>query len=109
MNSRPLAFFLAACLLFGGTISTAVADSIEDEPEFSAQYSLNGNGMYRDAVSGLMCIDVYAGAGGNQDGALEFARSEIKRYAKQHKHKSYSVIMSENVTPSKYTFYVSYK
>ena len=82
---------------------------MDDEETMPGQYSLHGNGMYRDPASGLMCIDVYIVTGGDRDGALEFAKGEIKKYAKQHKHSSYSVVMSENITPSKYTFYVSYK
>ena len=111
MNSRPLALLFAVSLLFGGAINTATADSMDDEDEMLAPvlYSLHGKVMYRDAASGLMCLDVYTGAGGTQDGALDFAKGEIQKYAKKHKYKSYSVIMTENITPSKYTFYVSFK
>lgn len=108
MKTRLLALLFSMSLLFGA-MNAAIADSMEDEPTMPGQYSLHGNGVYRDPASGLMCLDVYLVVGGDQDGALEFAKGEFKKYAKQHKYKSYSVIMTENITPSKYTFYVSFK
>ncbi len=108
MNKRLSALLISMSLLFG-VMNIALADAPEDEPTMPGQYSLHGNGVYRDPASGLMCLDVYLVVGGDQDGALEFAKGEFKKYAKQHKYKSYSVIMTENITPSKYTFYVTFK
>ena len=114
MNYKPLILFAAFFLASGCAMDTTKTDTAEialTKSSYPGTYSLYGKSVYRDNDSGLMCIDVYVGGGGNRDGAQHFAGTEIQKYAHAHNHSSYEIVKSEYTffPLSKYTFYVKYQ
>ncbi len=114
MTTKLLILFAAFSLSSGCAMDTTQTDTAEialTKSSYPGTYSLYGKSMYQDDDSGLMCIDVYVGGGGNRDGAQHFASKEIQKYADTHDHSSYDIVKSEySFFPlSKYTFYVKYQ
>jgi len=108
------ALVILMATLSGCAMDTTKSDSAKlllTKSSNPGTYSLYGKGMQQDNESGLMYINVYVGGGGDRDGSLQFATSEIQGYSKTNGFKSFEVVKSDySFFPlSKYTFYIKYK